>query len=1569
MASHLLVRADDHLVIGVRWSGFTSSTESGVAVLTASTAARLEVLFPPQHVGEEASPTGSPAPVQLPSGGGSTVPGWRGVLSGGSRVVVEVAAGARVVLTTQGVLAALAASPVVTAAIELPWRLLISPVGPVACKHPVSPVVSGQVSGMWRTRLVGAELAVRAVDRQVADTPDPAFAPTNSLPLARGSRLRLVDETGQNRPAAVERLELSALGGTLDASGRWPNFEWEHHAVLGRDMRVRTVARGVLYPLGHRAELVQVFVRTFDPVAGGAAVVRATRVLTVVEPVRRAPSDGVLRRGFPLGDIEITTTSVADLAPPNHFTTALPGAGNVLSHFWPTTLTGQVVQFGVRSGGVSFRLPLLFVEDRRPVVDTLASPELARRLAADYGTSRAALPGAALDLVASPQRAAGDVHEVHSITVGGLGDVRDGYRPVLTELELALPALRVLRGDTAASKVRFTQRYLQNAAEDVVLEMLPAQARDIDFSRTADRSGGLVAPKYVANAISRTLGPVSLQALPNPATGVIDPASLFPSDAATLLGMPLKSLLHQLKLPPQITSVPVPGAPPQIRLRWSDVALKSAGPFVARPSTRLDLDVGTDEKVCTVKDFAFELPPGPKAVLRLRFAEVRFSQRGANPPSVDVRGVKAEFLGELKLLEKLQDTVDFGAAGKLLDVSPTGIRVRYALPLAPIAAGVFVMRNISFSASIDIPFTGGPVVVALGFASRANPFQLGVMMFGGGGYVEIQLDRDGLRLFEVALEFGAFVAVDFVIASGEVHALGGVRFALDRGGSVTLTGYLRIGGCVEVLGLVSVSIELCLSMTYRSERNALVGRATLVIEIDLTLWSDSVELDSGEWELAGGSDTRNHPLDDIRSADALQQWRQYRAAFADESGTDNRVSTAARAGTAPHEFRVVFHTTVAHRAGRVVWSPDDRWVVVGAGRMDTAPLGLTVLDAATGRQRWRIDDLWCVDIAVSADATRIAVSTTEGDERRIRMLDAGTGQRLWSVPGQGRLRFSPDSALLGVLGRAVSVLDAATGTLLHHQGRSLASPVFSADSGLLCTGSPALVHSRTGAPVWQLNEHDGFASACAFTDDGGVLVASGRFGTVIEYEPRLVGGMITERSRVSVPDLGTASTQTADTIRFGRDRRVVAFLAGGPPGPGSLRLSTVAGGHAVLGLRLPVAPAAVAMSFRPDGGELAVNVAVGQEPGEGPAPGVTVFDTTTGAVSWRDRQHITDLAFSGDGSRVVSCGENFVRVYEAGNAVRARHDCGAPVSLVAAGGDIAAAVAVREEPVLTVFRAGTGELLFERVHSGAVTSLAVSPDGHSVVTGNTDGRCRHFDTRDDTRWVAKHRGPVNAVAFSADSRFLATASNDRLVRLFDRRAGGDPEDQQPRWTRQLPQAVTHVVIGPAFVVSAAQDRRIRVLALDTGDVLHEFDHDAKIRAVTVSMNGIIASASDDGSASVISGASRIRVEHSGPISQVALNSDGSVLATAGADVRLWRADGTPLHGFTPPAPVVALGFDSSGALVVATEHPVARVLDPVSGEETGRLIHPEPVRCLAFGPGGVVTGCDDNVVRVFEVEP
>ncbi|MFC8381096.1 hypothetical protein [Nocardia sp. NPDC057272] len=915
MSDALLVRPADHLVIGVRWSGFTTD---GTGVLIAGERARLTLWFPPQHVGEECSPPRSPAPLALAAGTtGTVVPGWRGMLAGPSRVVAIIAAGRRIPLTANGILEATSGVPLAVAsaqdtALEIPWRTILVPGagtadGAVVCRHNSAASTTG-AQAMWRTRLVDAEmpavaaltdahLTVRVVEHGIANTPDPDFgpaAPNNTIGVPRAVRTRLVAETAA-RPATTARLELSALGATLHARGSWAAFEWEQRTVLGRDMLVRARFEGVLYPLGHRAEYLEVVTREFDATAGGAAVLRRIGVLTVVEPVRRPPDDPGLRRRFPLGDIEIEQTTFTDLASPNSAVpgagwqrTALPGIGEQSTHFRPTTTAGTPVLFPIRcttgTGVVAFGLPLFFVaEIAVGAATSLTDRGLAERLSRDYGTEAVACAPTPIDIAGTGGRARSDIHEVHGVTIAGIANqsLADGYRAGLDQLEIALPALRVLRGDDRSTSVRLSEKYLRDGAADVLMEMVSNQTREIDFARDAGRSGGLVAPKYVADAISRTLGPVSLGALPHPATGLIDPAALFPSDQAALLGFPLKTLVTQLRLPPEITAVPRAGAAPEVRMQWRDVALRSTGTFVARPGTRLDLTVvaspDKNETLCSVKDFSLELPPGRQRVLRLSFAALTVTQRGGSAPDVTVDGIGVEFVGQLTLLKELQDLVRLGDTGKLLDITTRGIAVRYAVPLPPVTAGAFVLRNIALTAAIDIPFDGDPVSFTFGFASRLSPFQLSVMMFGGGGYLEIELDRDGLRRLEAALEFGAFLAVDFVVASGEVHALGGVRFTLERGGAVTLCGYLRIGGCVEVLGLLSVSVELCLSLTYRPERNALVGRATLVIEVDLTLWSDSVELDSGEWVLAGGAARR--PA--LRDRDtAMAQWLEYRAAFA-----------------------------------------------------------------------------------------------------------------------------------------------------------------------------------------------------------------------------------------------------------------------------------------------------------------------------------------------------------------------------------------------------------------------------------------------------------------------------------------------------------------------------------------------------------------------------------------------------------------------------------------------------------------------------------------------------------------
>lgn len=945
MPNFLLVRSEDHVLLGMSWSGLTPSgtRPDGLPVLKAAgDDARLVLTFPPQNVAEETLLRDQvPVDTQSP-GSGPPVPVWGAMLSGPSRLALHLPRGTTLVPTVEGVLRAASlgeplrpGSPpgAMETALELPWRMIFSVEDrqgglDVASLHPALPMTLGGVTGLWRARLAAtrpepgtpaqdAALALRAVDTITPGTADPAFP----VPLDMPTRKSLAMEA-KERSATASRIELSTLGGTLTALGQWKNpagevvFQWEHDAVLGRDVRVRTVTSGVLYPLGHRATYVELSERIFDPAAANAATLRSKFVLTVTEPVRHPPPEGRATRAFPFGDVEITTLSYPDLA--NAVWQTFEGHERIyFQPTRPTESTPRPVLFPVRcatpDGDLHFELPLLFVSDiMRPGFTSLTDTGLADQLKEFYrqNSAQVPIPGASFDLVRAPARQAGDVHEVHGITVGGTLHAT-GYRPELTALEVRLPALRTLLGKNEPTTVHFAEAYLeQGAAQDVLLKM--TSLLDISFVGKSDRSGGLVAPHMETNALSRTLGPIDTRALPAAGARFIDPARFFGADA-TLLGFPLKDLVteFEFKEAPQITSVPRPGSPPTATMTWADVKLKASGPFVPGPSSTLTLTVttsadGTDTS-CEVRDFALELPVPSKPLVRLQFSSLSYTHTSGGPPRIDVGRVKVTFLGELQLVQELGEKVALGDVKPYIDVTREGLVARYSLPVPSVTSGAFVMRDLAVNTRIEVPFDGRPVSLSLGFASRKNPFRLAVLMFGGGGYLELEVNHKGVQRLEAALEFGATMSVDFVVARGEVHAFGGVRFELADN-KATITGYLRIGGCVEILGLVSVSIELCISLAYQTETKALVGRATLVIEIDLTLWSDSIELDSGTWVLVGGGN-RDQPFAPHESGtrmlanggsggpaifaerdtdEGLERWREYQAAFVPVAIGDQR---------------------------------------------------------------------------------------------------------------------------------------------------------------------------------------------------------------------------------------------------------------------------------------------------------------------------------------------------------------------------------------------------------------------------------------------------------------------------------------------------------------------------------------------------------------------------------------------------------------------------------------------------------------------------------------------------------
>jgi hypothetical protein len=211
-------------------------------------------------------------------------------------------------------------------------------------------------------------------------------------------------------------------------------------------------------------------------------------------------------------------------------------------------------------------------------------------------------------------------------------------------------------------------------------------------------------------------------------------------------------------------------------------------------------------------------------------------------------GVTVTFAGDLAFVNQLAQALpgDGFSDPPYVDCDANGITAGYTLAIPSVGIGVVSMSNIAFAAALSLPLAAPPAVLQplglrLGFSSREHPFMVSISFIGGGGYFCADVGSDGIHLIEGSLDLGANLSVDFVVVSAEVHALAGFSFSVSPKGT-NLTAFLRIGGSINLLGLISVSVELYLALGYSSDRSAIEGTASLTIGVHVLFITKSVTL-------------------------------------------------------------------------------------------------------------------------------------------------------------------------------------------------------------------------------------------------------------------------------------------------------------------------------------------------------------------------------------------------------------------------------------------------------------------------------------------------------------------------------------------------------------------------------------------------------------------------------------------------------------------------------------------------------------------------------------------------------
>ncbi|MGI5521663.1 hypothetical protein ACQEUX_11970 [Micromonospora sp. CA-259024] len=386
--------------------------------------------------------------------------------------------------------------------------------------------------------------------------------------------------------------------------------------------------------------------------------------------------------------------------------------------------------------------------------------------------------------------------------------------------------------------------------------------RDVGVAFAAHRVGGLASPNTVLGAVSARRGVIPRgfsDGTPSPDLGAIF------GDAKLLGIVPFRVILDSVPEPPTMITRRVGDT---IQIEYAlHAALKSGvrhRSLSFGTAATLDLRAITSTSALgaatgqlpqshvegTVTDMSLSVGN----VVTVRFAKLRFVADAGRNPQIDIEGCEVSFHGELKFVGDLADALSsFGfGSGTSVTVTPAGIEIGYTAAIPSAAVGVFNLSNLVLSTGLTLPFTGAAPQLRFGFSHRDDPFTVGVLFLAGGGFFALTVDGEkGVTRVEAALEFGGNCEVDVVVARGGVYAMVGIYLALTNGVAV-ISGYVRCGGYLDILGIVSISVDFRMELRYSPTTGEVVGSATLTVGISVLFFSKSLTF-SVERRFAGSA--------------------------------------------------------------------------------------------------------------------------------------------------------------------------------------------------------------------------------------------------------------------------------------------------------------------------------------------------------------------------------------------------------------------------------------------------------------------------------------------------------------------------------------------------------------------------------------------------------------------------------------------------------------------------------------------------------------------------------------------
>jgi hypothetical protein len=251
----------------------------------------------------------------------------------------------------------------------------------------------------------------------------------------------------------------------------------------------------------------------------------------------------------------------------------------------------------------------------------------------------------------------------------------------------------------------------------------------------------------------------------------------------------------------------------------------------------------------TLTDFSINLIGSPSFVI-VKVKSLEFASQGGNSPNCHLVLDSVTFGDAMQFVEELAKALD-PSEGPFIELADASLRAGFRFSVPSITMGAFNLMQLAIEVAVSLPFDGDPVRCEFGLSTQEHPFLLSAGIFGGGGFLQLQLGLDGVQLLQGALEFGVVAAISIGPLQGEGFVVAGIYFRIS-GSSSMVCGFVHAHGHMDIFGIVSLDVDLYVATCYDSSTGTVRGTATFTVQVSVLFFSESYTL-SAEYTFAGSS--------------------------------------------------------------------------------------------------------------------------------------------------------------------------------------------------------------------------------------------------------------------------------------------------------------------------------------------------------------------------------------------------------------------------------------------------------------------------------------------------------------------------------------------------------------------------------------------------------------------------------------------------------------------------------------------------------------------------------------------